>query len=141
MNRETDHTDPFAAFSGFFEKMCDDIVEGIAVRMHGALRQPTLDLDALGIEPMRAYSAKETARLLGTRRVASVYEIPETELPRVRRIGSGVGFLGINILCYMHGVPPVDMEGAIDQYRQRLFQNRPTVQALRPAETGKTRVL
>ena len=127
--------------SGFFEKLRDDIVEGVAARLQGAHRQSAEDLEALGIEPMRAYSARETARLLGTRRVASVYEIPEDELPRVRRIGSGVGFLGINILCYMHGLPPLDMEAAIEQYRQHLIQDRPTVRALRPSEPGKTRVL
>ena len=95
----------------------------------------------LGLEPLRVYTAKEVARLLGTTRVASIYEIPEEELPRARRIGSGVGFLGLNVLCYVQGRPPVDLDALIDRYRDRLMQDRhPT--AVRPLhENGKTRVL
>ena len=90
---------------------------------------------------MRAYTVKEVAQMLGTKRIASVYEIPEEELPRVKRIGSHLGFLGINVLCYMHGLPPVDVAALIERYRERLIQDRPKVQPLRTVENGKTRVL
>ena len=97
---------------------------------------------ALGLDPLRAYSAKEVAEMLGTTRVASVYEIPENELPRVKRIGSTVGFLGINVLCYMHSLDPMDVAGAVERYRERLLDERPrAVQPLHPQQPGKTRVL
>ena len=82
------------------------------------------------------------AELLGTRRLASIYEIPEDELPRVRRIGRAVGFLGINVLCYMHSLAPVDVAGAIETFRERLMQERrPTVRPLHPQKGDKTRIL
>lgn len=90
---------------------------------------------------MRVYSAKEVAKLLGIKRVASVYEIPEDELPRVKRVGTTVGYLGINVAAYMHGLPPVDVAAAVEAYRQRLMQDRPNVRPIRPAEGGKTRIL
>ena len=119
------------------------IISGVVERLQKepAVQSMPLDLASLGLDPLRAYSAKEVAALLGTKRVASVYEIPEDELPRVRRIGSKVGFLGINILCYMHGLEPVDIASAVERYRQRLLDERPAVQPLRPGEPGKTRVL
>ena len=101
---------------------------------------PAVDLPALGLDPMRAYSAKEVADILGIKRVASVYEIPDDELPRVKRVGTSIGFLGINVLCYMHGLPPVDVAAAVEAYRQRLIQDRPSVKPLRVADGGKTRL-
>lgn len=102
------------------------------------------DVDALGMEPLRAYTVKEAAHLLGVT-VSSVYKIPETELPRVRRNGTAVGFLGINLLCYMHQMPPVDVAGLVERMRRRLLAEaetvRPTVRAFRPPEGGKTRVM
>ena len=95
----------------------------------------------MGLEPMRAYRAKEVAELPGTKRVASVYEIPEDELPRAKRVGSSIGFLGINVLCYMHGRSPVDVAAMVEQFRQRLIQDRPTARALHATKNGKTRVL
>ena len=80
---------------------------------------------------LRAYSVDEVARMLGTSRVNSVYEISEEELPRVRRIGRNVGYLGINVLAYMHGLDPVDMESHIRLYRRQLFGDGPTVKSLR----------
>ena len=92
--------------------------------------------------PLRAYSAEEVAEILGTTRINSIYEIPASELPRVRRVGRAVGYLGINMLCYMHGLPPVDVAGAVEAFRERLLDERPSVvQPLRPSEPGKTRVL
>ena len=105
----------------------------------------TLDLMQMGLEPMRVYTPEEVAQLIGTTRVQSVREIPESELPRVRRIGSNIGYLGLNVLCYIHGLPPVDMEVAIENYRQRLEADRPNVRPLHStsgADTnGKTRVM
>ena len=133
--------DPLTAY---VEQVKEDIIAGVVERLQQAVPTPSapLDLSAMGLDPLRAYSAKEVAEMLGTSRVASVYEIPEDELPRVRRIGSAVGFLGINVLCYMHSLEPIDVAGALERYRERLLDERPAaVQPLHPKEPGKTRVL
>lgn len=105
------------------------------------VQTPAADLPSMGLEPMRVYTAKEAAHFLGTKREQSVYEIPEEELPRARSIGTKVGFLGIHLVCYQLKLPPVDVAGAVEQFRQRLMQDRPKVRALHPSENGKTRVL
>ena len=133
--------DPFTAY---FEKMKEAIIAGVVERLGqtSPAHPAPLDLPALGLDLFRAYSAKEVAQLLGIKWVASVYEIPDDELPRVRRIGKKVGFLGINVLCYMHALEPVDVAGALERYRERLLDERPAaVQPLHPQQPGKTRVL
>ena len=135
------HTAP-EPFAAYFEEMKQAIIAGVTERLLSELQRPTLDLHELGIMPLRAYSAEEVAEILGTTRINSIYEIPERELPRVRRVGRAVGYLGINVLCYMHGLKPVDVAGAIEQFRARLLDERPSsVKPLHPDERGKTRVL
>ena len=70
--------------------------------------------DKSGIEPMKVYSYKSTAEILDTP-IKSVYNIPEDELPRVRRAGSSVGFLGIQLLRYIHGLDPINTEKMVDE--------------------------
>ena len=126
----------------FFLEMEERIVSAIVEQLRQANRHPALDLlPALGVEPLKVCSAKEVASMIGTSRVQSVYQIPEEELPRVRRIGCDKGYLGINVLCYIHGLPPVDIAAAIEQYRKRLLQDRPTVSVLHPRKKGKTRIV
>lgn len=98
-------------------------------------------IDESGLDPMKVYSPQEVAELLGTNRIESVYAIPENELPRVKRIGTRIGYLGINLLCYMHNMPPVDMPAVIENYRERLMQGAPKVQPLHPNKPGMTKVL
>ncbi len=141
MHRADSHTTP-GPLDAYFHEMEARIIEGVASHLEQA-QPPSIDLSKmgaqLGLDPLRAYTAKEVAQMLGTDRVASVYEIPDDELPRVRRIGASVGFLGINVLCYMHRLPPVDVARAIDEYRSRLMQDRPTVRPIRAG--GPTRIL
>ena len=131
--------DPFLAF---IETLKEAIIAGVVERLISEIQRPTLDLNDLGIAPLRAYSAEEVAEILGTTRTNSIYEIPERDLPRVRRVGRTVGYLGINVLCYMHGLKPVDVAGAVEQFRARLLDERPSsVRPLYPDQQGKTRVL
>jgi len=134
----------------------DSLISGladlVAMRVCEMLKErtaPSADLLNLpgGIEPMRVYTAEEVAELLRTgmdgrerASIESVYRIDRRDLPRVRRIGTKIGFLGINILCYMHGLEPVDMEHIIEQYRARLMDERPKVKPLR-RDAGETRLL
>ena len=142
MSQPAQHIDPGAAF---VEAIAQRTAEIMLERLQGRGAAPAVrDLEALGMEGldlMRAYSAKEVAALLGTQRVDSVYEISEDELPRVRRVGAHIGFLGINVLCYMHGLPPVDMAAAIEAYRAKLENDRPTVLPMRAGKNNMTRVL
>ena len=72
-----------------------------------------------GLVLWKAYTAKETGEILGLSN-KSVYEIPETLLRRARvgATGRTVRYLGINILCYLAGLPPVDTEAIARQVRE-----------------------
>ena len=126
----------------FIETLKEAIIAGVVERLISEIQRPTLDLNDLGIAPLRAYSAEEVAEILGTTRTNSIYEIPERDLPRVRRVGRTVGYLGINVLCDMHGLQPVAVAGAVERFRARLLDERPSsVRPLHPDQQGKTRVL
>lgn len=141
--------DPFgSAFSHLARSIAEQVAEQVRRSLQPAVAAPALDFAALDIHPMRAYSASEVASFLGTEREQSIYEIPADLLPRVRRIGRNVGFLGINVLCYMHGLPPVDVPAAIEMFRTRVVQDRPPAhtpsapaQAPLPSTNQRTRVL
>ena len=66
-----------------------------------------------GIKLMKVYSYRNVADILDTP-IKSVYNIPEEELPRVRRAGSNVGVLGIQLLRYIHGLEPLDTSMMVD---------------------------
>ena len=139
MVQPPEHIDPLASmFEQFAERAADKLEERlrplIEVQRAGLLQEAGIDL-------IKAYSPQEVAELLGTNRIESVYAIPADELPRVRRIGSRIGYLGINVLCYMHGMPPVDMEAVLESYRERLMKEAPNVLALKPEKPGLTRVM
>lgn len=130
-------------FDALLSELAERTADRLADRMDEvAPRESELPpIEGLGVEPLRAYKAEEVARMLGTKRVASVYEIPEEQLPRVRRIGSSIGYLGINVLAYMHGLPPVDVEAMVESYRKRIMDDRPKVLPLRSDAGGRTRLL
>lgn len=135
-------SDPFSlAFAGMAEQIAQRVFEMMQAR------QPSTATDILnapgGIEPMRVYTAEEVAELLRTgldghdnARAAAVYRIDKRDLPRVRRVGTKIGFLGINVLCYMHGLPPVDMEQLIEDYRAKLMAERPRPRPVQPIRRG-----
>ena len=115
------------------------IAEAVAAKLRRDLERPTIALDDLGVELMRVYDVRDTARLLSCSE-AAVRHIPEAELPKARRVGTGIGYLGINIMLYSHGLPPIDMTSVLEEYRRSLLRDRPTVEALRPDEQRITRV-
>lgn len=138
MNGTAPHIDPMQSM---FDALADRVADKLEARLRPLVASQPIDLlDTAGLELMRVYSVKEAARLLGTNRIESVYAIPEDELPRVKRIGSRIGFLGINLLCYMHQVPPVDMQAAIEAFRERIINERPTIKPIHPSKPGLTRV-
>ena len=131
--------DPMA---GMFEAIANRVAEIVADRITSTIQQQQTGqlLQVEEIELMRAYSAQEVAHLLSTDRVESVYAIEEQYLPRVKRIGNRIGYLGINVLCYMHGLEPVDMEAVVEGYREKLMQERSTVLTMED-KPGLKRVL
>lgn len=69
------------------------------------------------IHPHRLYTPREVAEYMRFSDVNSVYNIPETELPR-HKVGPNRGsvrYSGINILRYTQGSTPVDIS-AITEY-------------------------
>lgn len=143
MSEPAKHSNPMTIM---FDAIAEHVAKVVGDRIESRLQNggmPAVDLEQLGardLELLRAYSAKEVAGLLGTNRVESIYDIPEDELPRVRRIGKGFGYLGINILCYMAGRPPIDLGAAVEAYRERLEEGRGNVIPMKASE-GLTRVL
>lgn len=71
-----------------------------AVRAEPAVTAPT------SLDFFRMYTAKQAGEYLGLS-ANRVYEIPESELPRVRT-GGRVRYIGINVFLYAVGVAPVD---------------------------------
>ena len=121
------------------ESFIDAIADAVVERLPD--QSPiTLDFEELGIEPMKCYTAKQTADFLGCHKV-SVYQIPENELPKQRRAGNGVGYYGINILLYQNGLPPVDLTRRLEEFREVLMRARPAVQPLHPQDQEWTRVV
>lgn len=135
-------TDPFSlAFAGMAEQIAQRVFEMMQAGLPAAA--PDLLSAPGGIEPMRVYTAEEVAEMLRTgldghdnARAESVYRIDKRDLPRVRRVGTKIGFLGINVLCYMHGLPPVDMEQIIEDYRAKLMAERPRPRPVQPLRRG-----
>lgn len=126
MSKESEHT------------FIDAIADAVVAKMpnHEPLE---IKLDDLGVVPMRVYTAKEAADLLGSH-VSSIRQIPEEELPKHRRAGKGIGYYGINILLYQNGLPPIDIRASLEAYRQALMRDRPSVSPLRAEEQRYTRV-
>ena len=88
---------------------------------------PELDL---GIKPGELYEQKDVATFLNTT-IKVISRIPEDELPRVRRIGRGIAYYGINILCYIHRLTPIDTEAITRQMREQLLGEAPKVKPLK----------
>ena len=139
MNQPNSHIDPM---SGMF----DALAERVAGRLEEKLRQLVGDhqaglLENTGLNLMKVYSPQEVCEILGTERVESIYAISQEELPRVKRLGTRIGYLGINLLCYIHNLPPIDMESVVKAYRDRLMSEAPTVRPINAEASGKIRVL
>ena len=145
MSTTSQHTDPLGvAFKAMVQEAVAEALAQHEARCAAEHRAPGLSIQDLGLEPLRAYPVKEAARLLGTTESA-VYKIDEGELPRVRRNGTAIGFLGIHIMGYMHRLPPVDVAGCVERMRRRMMEEaeraRPTVRPLHSEKPGKTRVM
>lgn len=134
------NTDPFAGLTEAVAERAADILEARLKPLLIQSQTSTL-FEQSALQLMHVYTAKEVAVILNVNRKESIYEIPEQELPRVRRIGKHFGYLGINVLCYMHNLPPIDMHAAIEGYRHRLTKERSNVIPLRPQIEEKNRVL
>ena len=101
-----------------------------------------VDLADAGFDLFRSYDAKEAAAVLGISRVGSLYEIDEVELPR-SRVGPGgtaVRFFGLDLLCYMKRLPPVDYAAVRDEAEGALRRKPSGPVRTMPGVTGRRRV-
>ncbi|HMB94348.1 MAG TPA: hypothetical protein VKP65_26100 [Rhodothermales bacterium] len=96
-----------------------------------------------GINPWKYYPTREAARYLGLE-TSSLSKILEFELP-CHKVGPSHGsiyYFGITILCYLVGLPPVDVRALVEPIREDLIREaeRPT-KVQPPPGHGKTWVL
>lgn len=139
MASSAQHIDPLF---GLTEAIADHIAQKVTQRIRSVIDKAAVDRSELendlGIEPGRIYTQREVAGFLGAS-IKSVSRIPELELPRVRRIGSSIGYFGVNVLCYVHKLPPVDTESVAKSFRERLLNERPKIHSM-PSTGKKKRV-
>jgi len=106
-------------FTDMLEDLRDEILEGVRSIVQSALHQPSTD-DS-GLDPFQLYTAQEAADVLGLDR-ATMYEIPEAELPRCD-VGPARGatrWMGADLLAYSRGLDPVDYESVLEDVRSEL---------------------
>jgi hypothetical protein len=101
------------------ESFRDEVLEGVRsiVRSEEARPAPT---DG-SLDPFRLYTAREAADVLGLDR-ATMYDIPESELPRCR-VGPARGstrWMGADLLAYARSLDPVDYESVLEEVRSEL---------------------
>lgn len=112
---------------------------------------PPETLAAAGFDLWRGYTAAEAGTILGIKRTGTLYEIPEAELPRVR-VGparNAVRFFGVDLLCYMRKLKPIDWPAVRDQAEATVLRqsdtapDRPAAASVRPMPggSGPVRVL
>jgi hypothetical protein len=119
------------------EDLRDEILEGVRSIVQAALHRPSTD-DS-GLDPFQLYTAQEAADVLGLDR-ATMYEIPEAELPRCD-VGPSRGatrWMGADLLAYMKGLDPVDYESVLEDLRDEL--RRSPASTSTPSD-GPTRVV
>lgn len=95
-------------------------------------RKQTLLPNDLGLELLKPYSIQEVAAFLGSD-AETVRRIPAEVLPTVKRIGNRKGILGINILCYMHELLPVNYEDIAVNQRERILYEGSKVDSMSAA--------
>jgi len=120
-------------FTDMMEQLRDEILEGVR-SIVGELRTGASESE---LDPFALYTAQEAADILGLDR-ATMYEIPEAELPRCE-IGPARGatrWMGADLLAYMKGLDPVDYETVLSDLREELSSPHPE-----PSEDGMTRVM
>ncbi len=124
-------TDPLAP-------LLDAIAERVAVVV---ARQSAITESRPGLDHFRPYTYAEAAKYLGVKK-DTIGDIPECALPRVRPNGGHPRILGINLLLYGMGQPPVDTDPIAEAERERfLAAARPPrpVRSIGPATAPPSR--
>jgi len=115
-------SDPFV---DLFEQLRDEILEGVESLLEGALSRRQAK-DTTELDPFELYTAEEAATILGLDR-ATMYDIPETELPRCE-VGPARGatrWMGADLLAYARGLDPLDYQSLIEDLRKEMRQPHP----------------
>jgi hypothetical protein len=124
------------------EQLADDIATAVAEKLRPLLSRAEVPAET-ELDPFRLYTAAEAADVLGLDR-ATMYEIPEAELPRCN-VGPARGatrWMGADLLAYARGADPIDYEAILGDLRDAL-RRTPSSKGENPTEggEGKRRVL
>ena len=131
--------DPLVALKHIAEWMANELIEKMNTALPSSTPLPAVEV--LPVDPSKIYTAKEVAEIFGIDRVATIYDIPQDELPRVRLNSRRYGYWGINILCYMSGQTPVDIEAIIKGHKDRLKKEHPNIMPIGTKKEGLKRVM
>lgn len=124
-----------------FDQLKNEIGEVVSACIKDALGENEIRnaFDDTDFDPWKLYKVREAADILGLDCV-TMYDIPETELPRCR-VGPARGstrWMGADLLAYARGLDPLDYQSLIKDLREEI--RRPHSNTIEPAE-GPTRVL
>jgi len=123
-------------FRDMMESLRDEILDGVESLIEAAVSRGQ-SREVTELDPFELYTASEAADLLGLDR-ATMYEIPESELPRCQ-VGPARGatrWMGADLLAYARGLDPLDYQQMIEELRDEMRQPHAPVQS-----DGPTRVM
>jgi hypothetical protein len=128
--------------TAIIEQLKKDVATAVAEKLRPLLSRPEVPAET-ELDPFRLYTAAEAADVLGLDR-ATMYEIPEAELPRCN-VGPARGatrWMGADLLAYARGADPIDYEVVLDELREEL-RKTPSSKERPPTgdKKGKRRVV
>lgn len=106
-----------------FDQLKDELREVVSACVKNALGEHEIGKagDNTDFDPWKLYNAREAADILGLDR-ATMYDIPETELPRCR-VGPARGstrWMGADLLAYARELDPLDYQVLIERMRDEM---------------------
>ena len=128
--------------TAIIEQLKKDVATAVAEKLRPLLSQSEVPAET-ELDPFRLYTVAEAADILGLDR-ATMYEIPEAELPRCN-VGPARGatrWMGADLLAYARGAAPIDYEVVLDELREEL-RKTPSSKERPPTgdKKGKRRVV
>jgi hypothetical protein len=121
-----------------FKKMMTELRDEILSGVQDLLKEQRVrGAGSSDLDPFELYDSTGAAEFLGIDR-STLYDIPETELPRCR-VGPARGstrWMGADLLAYARGLDPIDYKSVLDELREEL-RRRPGTTADRTDESKR----
>jgi hypothetical protein len=121
-----------------FKKMMTELRDEILSGVRDLLKEQRVQgAESSELDPFELYESTGAAEFLGIDR-STLYDIPETELPRCR-VGPARGstrWMGADLLAYARGLDPIDYKSVLDELREEL-RRRPGTTADRIDESNR----